>query len=85
MRPLAAQPTEKGAFQALGVQAVGLCTSVLPRHRHARSMNDVRVDAACPQPAGQPKAVAAGLKGNGNAVDLVPRLLGFRSPSLEQL
>src|SRR5215510_4873087 len=83
--PLAAQPTEKGAFQALGVQSVGLRTSVLPRHRHARSMNDVRFDVACPQPAGQPKAVAARLKGYGNAVDLVSRFLGFRSPPFEQL
>jgi hypothetical protein len=48
-------------------------------------MNDVRVDAACHQPAGQPKAVAADLKCDGNAVDLVPRVLGLRSPSLEQL
>jgi hypothetical protein len=83
MVPLAAQPAEKGAFQARGVQPVGLCASVLPRRRHARSMNDVRLDAARHQPAGKPKAVA-GLKGNGNAVNLVPRLLGFRSPSLEQ-
>src|SRR5262249_1108488 len=83
--PLAAQPAEKGAFQARGVHPVRLRTAVLPRHRHARRMNDVRFDAACIQPAGQPKAVAASLKANGNAVDLVSRLLGFRSPPLEQL
>ena len=37
------------------------------------------------EPARQPEAVPAGLEGDGNAVDLVPCLLRFRSPSIEQL
>ena len=48
-------------------------------------MNDVRLDAARSQPAGQPEAVPAGLEGDGNAVDLVSCLLRLRSPSIEQL
>ena len=83
--PLAAQPTQEGANELLRIEPVGLGTPVLARHRHARGMNDVRFDAARSQPAGQPEAVPAGLEGDGNAVDLVPYLLRFRSPSLEQL
>ena len=45
--PLAAQPAEKGAFELLGVEPVGLGAPVLARHRHARGMDDVGLDAAC--------------------------------------
>jgi len=48
-------------------------------------MNDMGLDAARPQPAGEPKAVPAGLEGDRNAVDLVPGLLRLCSPPLEQL
>jgi hypothetical protein len=48
-------------------------------------MDDVRLDAPRSQPAGQPEAVPAGLEGNGDAGDLVPCLLRFRTPALEQL
>jgi hypothetical protein len=47
-------------------------------------MNDMGLDTASYQPAGQPEAVPAGLEGDGNAVDLVPGLLRLVSPSLEQ-
>jgi hypothetical protein len=36
----------------------------MPRHRHTRSMNDVRFDPASSQPSGQPKAVPTGLEGD---------------------
>src|SRR4029453_16760304 len=81
----AAQPTNKDAFQALGVEAVGLGTPVLPRHRHACGADDVGLDAALPQPARQPEAVPAGLEGDRNTVDLVPGLLRLCAPPLEQL
>src|SRR5215475_456017 len=48
-------------------------------------MNNVGLDTARPQPASKPKAVPAGLEGDGDASDLVPCLLRFRSPPLEQL
>ena len=82
MVPLAAQPAKKDAFQALGVEAVGLGAPVLPRHCHACRMDDVGLDAVRPQPAGQPEAVPAALEGDRNTVDLVPGLLGLLSPSL---
>jgi len=67
-----------------GVEAVGLGAAVLPRHRHARRMNDMGVDTARSQPAGQPEAVPAGLEGDRHTVDLVTCLLRLGSPSLEQ-
>jgi len=47
-------------------------------------MNDMGLDAARPQPAGEPKAVPAGLEGGRHTIDLVPGLLRLCSPSLEQ-
>src|SRR5262249_42073602 len=82
--PLAAQPAEKGAFEVLGVEAVGLGAPVLPRHRHARGMNDMGLDTARSQPAGQPEAVPTGLEGHSNTIDLVSGLLRLCSPSLEK-
>jgi len=37
------------------------------------------------QPACQPEAAPAGLECDGNAADLVPGLLRFFSPALEEL
>jgi hypothetical protein len=69
----------------LGIEPVGLGPPVLARHRHACGMNDVGLDTARSQPACQPEAVPTSLERDGNAVNLVPCLLRFRSPSLEQL
>jgi hypothetical protein len=80
-----AQPTKKRALQALGIEPVGFCAPVFPRYRHARGMNDVRLDTARSEPAGQPEPVPAGLQGNRNTIDLVPGLLRLSSPPLEQL
>jgi len=44
----------------------------------------VGLDTACPEPPCQPKAVPAGLEGYGDAFDLVPGLLPFSPPSIEQ-
>jgi hypothetical protein len=43
-------------------------------------MNDVGLDAARPQPAGEPEAVTAGLEGDGNARDRAAGLNGFVLP-----
>src|SRR5262245_12181860 len=85
VHPLATQPAEKGAFELLGVEPVGLSTPVLARHRHACRMNDVGLNPVRSQPAGQPEAVPAGLEGDRNTVDLVPGLLRFLSPPLKEL
>ena len=73
MVALTAQPAEKRALELLGIEPVGLGTPMLAGHRHACRMNDVGLHAPCSQPTGQPEAVPAGLKGDGNAVDLVSR------------
>ena len=67
--PFAAQPAEEGALEQLGVEPVGLGPPVLPRDGDARRVDDVGLDAARPQPARQPEAVAAGLEGDADARD----------------
>src|SRR5207253_419507 len=81
----AAQPAEKGAFEQLGVEAVGLGAPVLTRYGDARCVDDVDLDVADPEPARQPEAITAGLESDSNAFDPVSRLLRFLSPSMQQL
>ena len=69
----------------MSVEPVGFGAPVLARHGNARGMNDMGLDTACPQPAGEPEAVPTGLEGDGNAVDLVTRLLRLCAPPIEQL
>ena len=82
--PAQLQP-RNARFKPLGVEPVGLGTSVLARYRNACGMNDVDLDCARSQPTREPEAVPARFEGDGNAVDLVSCLLRLRSPSLEQL
>jgi hypothetical protein len=42
-------------------------------------MDDISLDIACPQPARRPEAVASGLIGDDDALDLAPLLAGWRS------
>ena len=84
MIPLAAEPAEKRAFELFGIEAIGLGAPVLPRHRHTRGMNDMSLDTARSQPAGEPEAVPPGLEGDRSTLDLVSGYLSLRSPSLEQ-
>src|SRR4051812_18070155 len=77
--------TEEGAHQQLRVQTIGLCPSVLARDSDARGMDDIGLDAAPPQPARQPKAVASGLIGEDDALDFPTRLCRFVAPTLHKL
>src|SRR5258706_12884855 len=81
----AAQPAEKGAFEQLGVETVSLGAPMLARHRHTRCVNDAGLDAARLEPARQPEAVTASLKGDCNALDPASCFLRFPSPSMQQL
>ena len=76
MAAFAAQPAEKGALQQRGVQAIGLRPAMLARHRDTGGMDHMRLDAAGPQPPRQPKTIAAGLKGNRDALDQAMRTAG---------
>jgi len=48
-------------------------------------MDHVGLDIACPQPAGEPKAVAASLIGDDDALDCTAGLIGFGAPPIQQL
>jgi len=48
---LAAQPAEKGPFEQLGVETIGLGAPVLARYGDARCVDDVGLNAARAQPA----------------------------------
>ena len=71
MITLAPQPTEKGAFEQLGVETIGLGAPVLARYGYARCVDDVGLDVARPEPTRQPEAVTAGLEGDRDAFDSV--------------
>ena len=85
MITFAAQPTEKGAFEQLSVETVGLGAPVFTRYRYARCVDNVGLDAACPEPARQPETIPAGLEGNCSAFDLASCFLSFLTPAIEKL
>src|ERR1700738_2478780 len=68
---LAPQPTEKGAFEQLGVETIGLGAPVLARYGYARCVDDVGLDVTRPEPTRQPEAVTAGLESDRDAFDPV--------------
>ena len=62
------------ALQQLGVEPIGLCPAMFPRHRHTRGMDHVRLDPTRLEPTRQLEAVATGFKGNRNPRDRVASL-----------
>jgi hypothetical protein len=42
--PFATQPPQEPALQQLGVEPIGLCPAMFPRHGHTRGMDHVRLD-----------------------------------------
>ena len=81
---LTAKPTDEDALEKLSVEPIRLRPPMLARHRHARRVDHMRLNAACFEPARQPEAVAAGLEGHGDARDLVSRPHSFIAPAIEQ-
>src|SRR5207237_10751289 len=69
MAPFATQPPQEPPLEQLGVEPVGFRSAMLPRHRDARGMDHVSLDATRLKPARQPEAVAAGLDGKRNPRD----------------
>ena len=78
------QPAQKGAFQQIDIQPVCLCPPVLARHRHARCMNDISLDAVRSQPAREPEAVPPGFVGDRDTRNRPTRLGCFVPPALQQ-
>jgi hypothetical protein len=58
---------------------------MLARDGDAGRVNDMRFNAVRSKPAHQPEAVAAGLKGDGNAADLSAGLTRLCAPAVEEL
>src|ERR1700745_1314318 len=85
MALLAAQPAEKDAHQKFRIETIGLRAPVFARHRDAGRMDDVNLDIARPQPAREPKPVAASLKGDDDTLDVAPSLTGFVAPTMQEL
>src|SRR6202022_1639513 len=85
MALLAAQPAEKDAHQKFRIETIGLRAPVFARHRDAGRMDDVNLDIARPQPAREPKAVAASLKGDDDTLDVAPSLAGFVAPTMQEV
>ena len=81
---LASEPSEKGAFQELGVETIRFGTPVLARDSHARGMDHMRLDALRPEPTRKPEPVATSLVGNNDTRDRVPRPYRLAAPALEQ-
>jgi hypothetical protein len=79
------QPAEKGAFEHLGIETVGLGAPMFARYGYARCVDNVGLDVARPEPTRQPEPVTAGLESDSDAFDPVSRLLCLRSPSMQQL
>src|SRR3954465_3529030 len=57
---------------------------VFARYRHTRGMDHVSLDVVGPEPARQPEAIPASLKGNHNTGDRTPRRDRLVPPGLEQ-
>src|SRR5438034_5514836 len=69
MAPFSTQPPQEPPLQQFGVEPIGLCPAVFPRNRHTRGMDHVRLYPTRLKPTRQPKAVAAGFKGQRNPRD----------------
>ena len=79
-----AQPAQKRAHQRLGVEPVSLGPAMLARHRQARSVDHISLDAARPQPPRQPEAVAAGLERHRDAADRPAGFARLLAPATKQ-
>src|SRR3954464_5014961 len=85
MLRLAPQPAEEHALEQGGVEPVSLGAPMLARDGDAGRVNDMSFDAVSPEPARQPEAIAAGLKGHGGGAGLPAGLAGLLPPAVEEL
>ena len=73
MSALAAQPAEKAALEKFRVKPIGLRPAMFARHRDARRMNDVSLDALRSKPVRQLEAVVSSFeRHNGTYMILWP-------------
>src|SRR5215469_10166320 len=84
MAPFATQPPQEPALQQLGVEPIGLCPAMFPRHGHTRGMDHVRLHLARLKPARQPEAVATSFEGQCNPRDLAAGFDRLVAPAMQQ-
>src|SRR5215210_3125036 len=77
----AAQPADEDALEQSRVKAICLGPAMLARDSDAGRVDDVGFDAAGPEPARQPEAVAARLEGDRDAGDRAAFLGGLYTPA----
>src|SRR5215218_1500968 len=77
----AAQPADEDAFEQSRIEAICLGPAMLAGDGHAGWVDHVGFDAAGPEPARQPEAVAARLEGDRDAGDRAAVLGGLRTPA----
>src|SRR5512144_543558 len=83
MPRLTTQPTEEYTHEQRRIQAIGLGAAAVTRHRDTASVDHVRLDAARPQPARQPEAVAPGLISHHDAGDRSAGLGRLLAPAFD--
>src|SRR4051812_9140898 len=66
------------------MERVRLRARVFTRDGHVCGVDDIGLDPARPQPAGQPEPVASRLERDGDTRDLAPGLGRLAPPALEQ-
>src|SRR3954468_23494037 len=81
---LAAEPAQEGPLQQRGIQPICFGPPVLARDSDAGWVDHMGFDAVSAQPAGQPEAIATGLKGEGDARDWVACLGGLLLPTPQE-
>ncbi len=85
MARLAAQPSEKGTLEQLGIEPIRLRPAMLARHGNTCRVDHISLDAASSQPPCQPKAVPAGFVGHRDPIDRAACLGRFVPPAIQQL
>ena len=84
MARLAAQPTENGALQQLGIEPIRLRPARLARHGNTCRVDHISLDAASSQPPCQPEAVPAGFVGHRDPIGRAACLDRFVPPAIPQ-
>ena len=77
------QPAKERALQQLGVEAVGLGPPMLPRHGNAHRVDEMSLDLAVAEPAGQPEAIPPSLEGDDDPPDRPSRPDRLVSPTMQ--
>ncbi len=84
MAPFPTQPPQETPLQQLGVEPIGLRSTMFPRYRDTRRMDHVRLYLARLKPARQPEAVATGFEGQCNPRDRAAGLDCLVAPAMQQ-